>query len=153
MIDAMHEDEARLNILKPDMEPRATDYIGGMHDMIQSLIDKGYAYAPGNGDVYYRVGKRQAGRAQLGIAVGSGPSGLAHRMLGDVHLLPGRDVRHSWWRQRSGIPTPRKRNRPKRSGHRQDLRQRLDALRHDPHQWREDVQVLEQLLHHSGRAG
>ena len=57
MIDAMHEDEARLNILKPDMEPRATDYIGGMHDMIQSLIDKGYAYAPGNGDVYYRVGK------------------------------------------------------------------------------------------------
>ena len=42
MIDAMHEDEARLNILKPDMEPRATDYIGGMHDMIQSLIDKGY---------------------------------------------------------------------------------------------------------------
>ncbi len=57
MIDAMHEDEARLNILKPDMEPRATDHIAGMHAMIQTLIDKGYAYAPGNGDVYYRVGK------------------------------------------------------------------------------------------------
>ncbi len=28
-----------------------------MHEMIQTLIDKGYAYAPGNGDVYYRVGK------------------------------------------------------------------------------------------------
>lgn len=25
--------------------------------MIQTLIDKGYAYAPGNGDVYYRVAK------------------------------------------------------------------------------------------------
>ncbi|RMQ37696.1 Cysteine--tRNA ligase, partial [Pseudomonas syringae pv. actinidiae] len=40
MIDAMHEDEARLNILKPDMEPRATDHIPGMHAMIQTLIDK-----------------------------------------------------------------------------------------------------------------
>jgi cysteinyl-tRNA synthetase len=57
MIDAMHEDEARLNILKPDLEPRATDHIPGMHAMIQTLIDKDYAYAPGNGDVYYRVGK------------------------------------------------------------------------------------------------
>lgn len=57
MIDAMHEDERRLNILPPDQEPRATDHIAGMHAMIQTLVDKGYAYAPGNGDVYYRVGK------------------------------------------------------------------------------------------------
>lgn len=57
MIAAMHEDEARLNVLRPDLEPRATDHIAGMHRMIQTLIDKGYAYAPGNGDVYYRVGK------------------------------------------------------------------------------------------------
>nr|WP_236166088.1 cysteine--tRNA ligase [Pseudomonas fulva] len=57
MIDAMHEDERRLNILPPDQEPRATDHIADMHAMIQTLIDKGYAYAPGNGDVYYRVGK------------------------------------------------------------------------------------------------
>lgn len=57
MIAAMHEDEARLNVLRPDIEPRATAHIAGMHEMIQTLIDKGYAYAPGNGDVYYRVGK------------------------------------------------------------------------------------------------
>jgi len=57
MIAAMHEDESRLNVLRPDIEPRATDHIAGMHAMIQTLIDKGYAYAPGNGDVYYRVGK------------------------------------------------------------------------------------------------
>ena len=57
MIAAMHEDEARLNVLRPDMEPRATDHVAGMHAMIQTLMDKGYAYAPGNGDVYYRVGK------------------------------------------------------------------------------------------------
>lgn len=57
MIAAMHEDEARLSVLRPDIEPRATGHIAGMHQMIQTLIDKGYAYAPGNGDVYYRVGK------------------------------------------------------------------------------------------------
>jgi cysteinyl-tRNA synthetase len=57
MIAAMHEDEARLNVLRPDLEPRATQHIDGMFAMIQTLIDKGYAYAPGNGDVYYRVGK------------------------------------------------------------------------------------------------
>ena len=57
MIAAMHEDEARLNVLRPDIEPRATQHIDGMFAMIQTLIDKGYAYAPGNGDVYYRVGR------------------------------------------------------------------------------------------------
>ncbi|QAX81927.1 cysteine--tRNA ligase [Candidatus Pseudomonas adelgestsugas] len=58
MIIAMHEDEARLNILKPDTEPRATDYISSILRMIQTLIDKGYAYcAPGNSGVYYRIAK------------------------------------------------------------------------------------------------
>lgn len=57
MIAAMHEDEARLNVLRPDIEPRATGHIDGMFSMIQTLIDKGFAYAPGNGDVYYRVTK------------------------------------------------------------------------------------------------
>ncbi len=46
MIAAMHEDEARLSVLRPDIEPRATGHIAGMHEMIQTLIDKGYAYAP-----------------------------------------------------------------------------------------------------------
>ncbi|WP_421684358.1 cysteine--tRNA ligase [Stutzerimonas urumqiensis] len=64
MIAAMHEDEARLSVLRPDQEPRATDHIAGMHQMIQTLIDKGFAYAPGNGDVYYRVG-RFAGYGKL----------------------------------------------------------------------------------------
>ena len=57
MIAAMHEDEAKLGVLRPDQEPRASEHVEGMHRMIQTLIDKGYAYAPGNGDVYYRVGK------------------------------------------------------------------------------------------------
>jgi len=57
MIAAMHEDEARLGVLRPDMEPRATAHISGMHQMIGTLIDKGYAYPAANGDVYYRVNR------------------------------------------------------------------------------------------------
>lgn len=55
MIAAMHEDEGRLNVLRPDQEPRATAHIADIIEMIQTLIDKGFAYAAVNGDVYYRV--------------------------------------------------------------------------------------------------
>lgn len=55
MIAAMHEDEARLFVLRPDLEPRATAHIGDIIDMVSALIDKGFAYAAANGDVYYRV--------------------------------------------------------------------------------------------------
>ncbi|MDR5858434.1 cysteine--tRNA ligase [Halomonas eurihalina] len=57
MIDAMHEDEGRLGVLRPDAEPRATRHVAEIVAMIQTLIDKGYAYAASNGDVYYRVRK------------------------------------------------------------------------------------------------
>ncbi len=55
MIDAMHEDEARLGVLRPDAEPRATGHIPEIVAMIERLIAGGYAYAADNGDVYYRV--------------------------------------------------------------------------------------------------
>jgi cysteinyl-tRNA synthetase len=57
MIQLMHDDEDRLNVLRPDQEPRATHHIGDILDMIQVLVDKGFAYAADNGDVYYRVNK------------------------------------------------------------------------------------------------
>jgi len=56
-IDAQHEDERSLNILPPDQEPRATAYMSDIIDMVKTLIDKGFAYAADNGDVYYRVEK------------------------------------------------------------------------------------------------
>ncbi|KPQ23457.1 MAG: cysteine--tRNA ligase [Halomonas sp. HL-48] len=55
MIDAMHEDEARLNVLPPSHEPRATGHVGDIIAMIETLVDKGFAYPADNGDVYYRV--------------------------------------------------------------------------------------------------
>lgn len=45
-----------LNILRPDITPKATDYINQMIEMCETLIDKGFAYAA-DGDVYYRVEK------------------------------------------------------------------------------------------------
>jgi cysteinyl-tRNA synthetase len=56
-IDAMHEDERTLNILQPNQEPRATAHMGNIITMVQTLIDKDYAYIATNNDVYYRVGK------------------------------------------------------------------------------------------------
>lgn len=57
MIAAMHEDFAQLNILPPSHEPRATDAIPQMLDLIQILLDKGYAYQADNGDICYSVEK------------------------------------------------------------------------------------------------
>ena len=54
-IAAMHEDAEKLGVDAPDHEPRATQYVGQMISMIGTLVDKGLAYAPGNGDVYYSV--------------------------------------------------------------------------------------------------
>ena len=54
-ITAMHEDSEALGILPPDAEPKATDHIGEIIDMIERLISKGHAYVADNGDVYYAV--------------------------------------------------------------------------------------------------
>ncbi|KPQ27807.1 cysteine--tRNA ligase [Halomonas sp. HL-93] len=55
MIEAMHEDEARLYVLPPSHEPRATGHVDNIISMIETLVEKGYAYSADNGDVYYRV--------------------------------------------------------------------------------------------------
>ncbi|HSI44388.1 MAG TPA: cysteine--tRNA ligase [Methylotenera sp.] len=54
-IDAMDEDSAKLGVIRPDIEPRATEFVDGMIQMISALIEKGFAYTPDNGDVYYSV--------------------------------------------------------------------------------------------------
>src|ERR1700734_353941 len=63
---AMHEDCAPLGLQAPDLEPRATEYIGPIIAMTQTLIDKGYAYVAGNGDVMYSVRKFAAYGRLLG---------------------------------------------------------------------------------------
>ena len=48
---------AALNVALPTYEPRATGHITQMVELMALLIDKGLAYAPGNGDVYMEVSK------------------------------------------------------------------------------------------------
>jgi len=54
-IAAMHEDADALGVQRPDQEPRATRHIGDIVAMTAALIERGFAYAAANGDVYYRV--------------------------------------------------------------------------------------------------
>jgi len=56
-IRAMNEDSSALGVLPPSFEPRATQYIESMISMIQILIEKDFAYAAANGDVFYAVDK------------------------------------------------------------------------------------------------
>jgi cysteinyl-tRNA synthetase len=56
-IAAMHEDADALGVLRPDAEPRATDYVDDMLAMIGTLEQRGYAYHAVNRDVCYSVRK------------------------------------------------------------------------------------------------
>ena len=51
------KDMADMNILPATRNPQATQEIEGMINMIQTLIDKGYAYPVSDGTVYYRTRK------------------------------------------------------------------------------------------------
>jgi cysteinyl-tRNA synthetase len=54
---AMQEDCATLGLQQPDVEPRASEYVDAIIAMTQTLIDKGFAYVAGDGDVLYSVRK------------------------------------------------------------------------------------------------
>ena len=54
-IAAMDEDAAALGVIKPDFEPRATEYIPQMQEIIRLLEQKGLAYVAPDGDVNYSV--------------------------------------------------------------------------------------------------
>ncbi len=56
-IRAMHEDLGALGIQPPDVEPRATEYIPQMLDLIGTLERKGLAYLAEDGDVDFAVRK------------------------------------------------------------------------------------------------
>jgi cysteinyl-tRNA synthetase len=56
-IRAMHEDALALGNLAPDIEPRATQSIAGITDLVQALLERGFAYRADNGDVYFEVAR------------------------------------------------------------------------------------------------
>ncbi|ACM93453.1 cysteinyl-tRNA synthetase [Nautilia profundicola AmH] len=56
-IDSYLRDMGALNVKRADIEPKATESLEAMFDLIQNLLDKGYAYQLPNGDIYFDVSK------------------------------------------------------------------------------------------------
>jgi len=56
-ITAMHEDADALGVLRPDHEPRATEFVPQMQTLIERLERKGLAYRAASGDVNFSVRK------------------------------------------------------------------------------------------------
>ena len=69
---------AAINVSPPTYEPRATGHITQMIELMRVLIERGAAYAPGNGDVYMEVRKLSSYLT------------LSHQKLDD--LLPAEDA-------------------------------------------------------------
>lgn len=85
-----HNVIGELNVLSPDIEPRATDHIQEQIDMVQGILDKGYAYEV-NGSVYFDLEKYQND--------GNGYGQLSGRVLEDMlagsRELDGQDEKRS----------------------------------------------------------
>lgn len=56
-ITAMNKDAAALGVQTPDIEPLATEYITEIVNMIERLLQRGYAYIGDNGDVFYDISR------------------------------------------------------------------------------------------------
>jgi cysteinyl-tRNA synthetase len=54
-IAAFYEDMDKLNVLRADIEPKATEHIQDMIALTEKLLSKGYAYETESGDVYFKV--------------------------------------------------------------------------------------------------
>ncbi|SIN78479.1 cysteine--tRNA ligase [Salinivibrio sp. ES.052] len=57
LIGEMYQDFDALNMARPDIEPRATDYIDEIIVLVEKLIERGFAYVADNGDVMFEVAK------------------------------------------------------------------------------------------------
>lgn len=53
--DSMHQDAQALGVIGPDVEPKATEHINDMIEMITSLLAQDHAYVAPNGDVCFAV--------------------------------------------------------------------------------------------------
>jgi len=51
--EAFHKEMQAIGVSRPDIEPKATESLQAMYELIQNLIDKGFAYKTTDGDVYF----------------------------------------------------------------------------------------------------
>jgi cysteinyl-tRNA synthetase len=81
--DAFHRDLAALNVRPADEEPKASDWIRPMVDLIARLVDKGHAYAAPDGSVFFDARSWEPYGAISGNRLDSLVAG--HRTEGEVH--------------------------------------------------------------------
>jgi cysteinyl-tRNA synthetase len=81
--DAFHRDLAALNIRPADEEPKASDWIQPMIDLIARLIDRGHAYAAPDGSVFFDARSWEPYGAISGNRLDALVAG--HRSEGEVH--------------------------------------------------------------------
>ena len=110
-IEAFDEDMARLGLAKPTLEPKATDHMSGIINIIERLIAKGHAYVS-EGDVYYAVESfpdylklsgRNLEEMQAGARVEIGDK-KRHPM--DFALWKGSKPGEPWWQSPWGNGRP-----------------------------------------------
>ena len=77
-INSMNEDFKRLNLLSPSNEPKASDHIREILEMIETLEFKNYAYSVEGGDVYFdinscedygKLSKRNLNELDVGVRI------------------------------------------------------------------------------------
>jgi len=51
--ESFHTEMSAIGVRRPDIEPKATESLNAMFEMIQKLIDSGHAYSTKDGDVYF----------------------------------------------------------------------------------------------------
>jgi len=51
--EAFHKEMESIGVKRPDIEPKATESLEAMYDLIQKLIESGHAYQTSDGDVYF----------------------------------------------------------------------------------------------------
>lgn len=74
-----HADMAALNVLPPDIEPKATGHIAPMIALVQNLLERGCAYRADNGDIYFDTAKDAA----YGSTSGETQDEVLSRVAGD----------------------------------------------------------------------
>lgn len=93
-LDIYHKEMAILGIRLPDIEPKATENINEMIRFIETLVDKGYAYAAG-GDVYFSVEKF----AEYGKLSGQDKDQMLHGVRIDVDKKKRHQLDFALWKE------------------------------------------------------
>ena len=110
-IQAFDEDMDRMGLAKPTVEPKATDHIGGIVAIIETLVAKGHAYAS-DGDVYFAVETwkdylKLSGRSLEEMQAGARVEvGEKKRNPMDFALWKGSKPGEPWWESPWGKGRP-----------------------------------------------